>query len=114
MIKLTKNKLDVIEDAAKLVECVWTKIDFDNISNQRNINDEFASRIATAAFTDDVASFVQRLSSKMGVRSIMEDKKVIEIIERSNNDREFLKIIRNHSTLVVLKMKEMRGNLDDN
>lgn len=110
---MTDEKLEIIEDAAQIAEAVWTKIDFDKISNSRNINDEFASRIATASYTGDITDFVQRLASKMGVRSLKENKEVVEIVDKyKDNSSKFLKTVRNHSTLVVLKMKELRGDLN--
>jgi hypothetical protein len=115
----------MVQDAAELAAAVWTRIDKDQVNASRNLDDEFASRIATAAYTDTVAAFLDRLSSKMGVRSVDDRFDVKQIVERydaASNAKPFLKAVRNNGALVVLEMHErldqffddMDGDDDDN
>jgi len=108
------DELGIIDDAARIAGAVWTRIDHDNLDANRDFQDEFASRIATAAYTDSVASFVDRLTDKAGVRSL-DDSDILDIVKQYDGDdrsRAFLKTARNNSALVVLQMKEHMGELN--
>lgn len=105
------EKMKRVKDAAVIADAVWQRIDFDKVNASRNLDDEMTSRIATSAYTDDAASFMERLSSKFGVRQPKESQELIDVIERRNEDDEFLRTIREHSSLVTLKMKQRQGKL---
>lgn len=111
------NDLDIVQDAATLAYAVWRRTDFDNIDAARDLDDEFASRIGTAAYTDSVASFLERLATKWGVRSVGEqDGGVREVVHRYDGDdsdataRDFLRTVRQNKALVVLEMKHQYQN----
>jgi len=82
------------------------------------LDDEFASKIATAAHTDSAASFLNRLRKKWGIRSItdrgFDGEEVQELIEEYDSDeqtaRRFLRTVRNNPALVVLEMKNKHSN----
>lgn len=106
------SDLDMVQDAATLAYAVWRRTDFDRIDAARSLDDEFASRIGTAAYTDSVASFLERLSTKWGVRSVGEqDGDVRDVIHRYDGPgetptaRDFLRTVRQNKALVVLEMK---------
>jgi len=111
------NDLDIVQDAASIAYAVWRRTDFDNIDAARDLDDEFASRIGTAAYTDTVASFLERLATKWGVRSVGEqDGDVREIVHGYDGDagdyaaRDFLRAVRQNKALVVLEMKHQYQN----
>jgi len=111
------TELDIIEDAAVLVYAVWRRTDFDNISSSRDIDDEFASRIATASYTDSITSFMSRLATKWGVRSIHDHDDVRDLIRKYDEQdeysaRRFLRTVRDNNALVVLEMKQQQQNGD--
>lgn len=106
-----RTDLDMVQDAAALAWAVWRRTDFDNINASRSLDDEFASRIGTAAYTDSVASFLDRLADKWGVRSVpSNDGDIRDVIYRYDTDdsgsaRDFLRTVRQNKALVVLEMK---------
>ena len=106
------SELEMVQDAAALTWAIWRRTDFDNISAARSLDDEFASRIGTAAYTDSVASFLDRLADKWGVRSLPDDQpEVRDIVHRYDgadgaaSARDFLRTVRQNKALVVLEMK---------
>jgi len=112
MTTTQSEDLDIVQDAASIAYAVWRRTDFDNIDAARDLNDEFASRIGTAAYTDTVASFLERLATKWGVRSVGEqDGEVRDVVHRYDSRtgdrtaRDFLRTVRQNRTLVVLEMK---------
>jgi len=109
--------LDIIQDAATVAYGVFCQTDFDSIDTHRDLDDEFASRVGTAAHTDTVASFAQQLADKWGVRSLADfDGDVREIIHKyddgSGNAQRFLRTVRNHKALVPLEMREQHMDVD--
>jgi hypothetical protein len=105
-----QSKLDIVQEASKIARAVWVKTDFDSVSSSRSLDDEFASRISTASYTGSVSDFVNKLCSKWGIRSI-DDEEVLEIVKKYDSGesdvtaREFLRVVRSNSALVVLEMK---------
>lgn len=116
-----RNDLDIVQDAATIAYSIWRRTDFDQIDAHRDLDDEFASRIGTAAYTDSVASFLDRLAEKWGVRSVSDqDGDVRDVVHRYDSDegphrsRDFLRTVRQNSALVVLEMKhEYQNNAED-
>jgi hypothetical protein len=110
--------LDMIQDAATIAYAVFRQTDFDSIDSHRDLDDEFASRVGSAAHTDTVASFAQRLADKWGVRSLSDgDGEVHNIIHRYDDGgdaREFLRTVRNHKALVPLEMREQHMSTESN
>jgi hypothetical protein len=121
MTTTQSEDLDIVQDAAALAYAVFRRTDFDTIDTARDLDDEFASRIGSAAYTDSVASFLQRLSTKWGVRSVGDqDGDIRDIVHRYDNDdgdratRDFLRTVRQNKALVVLEMKhQYQNNRDD-
>lgn len=113
-----QTDLEMIQDAATIAYSVFRQTDFDSIDTHRDLDDEFASRIGTAAHTDTVASFAQRLADKWGVRSISDDGDVRDILhfydDGDGDARSFLRTVRNHKALVPLEMREQYMDLNDN
>jgi hypothetical protein len=112
--------LDIVQDGATLAYAVFRRTDFDNIDAHRDLDDEFASRIGMAAYTDTVASFLERLSTKWGVRSVGDqDGDVRDVIHRYDGNetdlkpRDFLRTVRQNKALVVLEMKHQYQNDED-
>lgn len=110
--------LQMIQDAATVAYAVFRQTDFDSIDTHRDLDDEFASRVGSAAHTDSVASFAQRLADKWGVRSLADHHgDAREIIHRyddgSGDARSFLRTVRNHKALVPLEMREQHMNDPD-
>lgn len=112
------DDLDMIADAADIAYAVFRRTDFDSIDTHRNLDDEFASRIGTAAYAGTVARFAERLATKWGVRSLDDrDSDVRAIIHRYDTDggplpREFLRAVRRNSALVVLEMRHRHQDND--
>jgi len=112
--------LEMIQDAATIAYAVFRRTDFDSIDTNRDLDDEFASRIGAAAYTGTVAQFLERLSTKWGVRSVSEhDDGVRATVRRYDSDgdpraREFLRTVRNNKALVVLEMKNRYQTDGDN
>lgn len=108
------DDLDIAQDIATLAYAVWRRTDFDRIDACRDLDDEFASRIATAASTNSVASFLDRLASKWGVRSVHDaDGTVRKIVHHYDRDggpraRDFLRVARQNNALVVLEMNQLQ------
>ncbi len=102
------DELEMVDDAACIAHSVWRKTDFDKIDAHRSLDDEFSSRIATAALTDSTASFLDRLRKKWGVRSV-DKEEVLELVKEYDSDpvkaRKFLRTVRNNPALIVLEMK---------
>lgn len=105
----TSAELQRVQDAATIAWGVWRRTDFDRIDAARSLDDEFASRIATAAYTDSVASFTHRLATKWGVRSLSNEddavRQTIHDYDDHGDSRAFLRAVRNNPALVVLEMK---------
>lgn len=115
------NDLDIVQDAATIAYAVWRRTDFDNIDAARDLDDEFASRIGTAAYTDSVASFLERLATKWGVRSVGEQngdvRRVVHQYDGGSGDaaaRDFLRTVRQNKALVVLEMKHQYQSDSEN
>lgn len=109
--------LDIIQDAATVAYAVFRRTDFDSIDTNRDLDDEFASRIGSAAHTDTVASFAQRLADKWGVRSLADEHGDVHDIIHYYDDgdgeaRAFLRTVRNHKALVPLEMREQHIDTD--
>lgn len=121
MSSTNPDDLDIVQDAARITYAVWRQTDFDNIDATRSLDDEFASRIGTAAYTDSVASFLDRLATKWGVRSVGEqDGKVRGVVHRYDGDsdsptsRDFLRTVRQNKALIVLEMKHQHQSDSEN
>ena len=114
---MTKNTdLDMIQDAATIAYAVFRRTDFDSIDTNRDLDDEFASRIGSAAHTDTVASFAQRLADKWGVRSLGDEHgdvhDIIHHYDGAGDAQTFLRTVRNHKALVPLEMREQHIKTD--
>jgi len=113
---MSKTELEIVQDAATLAWSVWCRTDFDNIDTARSLDDEFASRIGTAAYCGSVSSFLDRLATKWGVRSVPDgDDDVRRIVHEYDGDgdataRDFLRTVRRNKALVVLEMKHEYQN----
>jgi len=112
-----RSELEMIEDAAALLWPVWSRTDWDQFEDSgRNPQDEFASRVRTAADTSSVANFISRLADKWGVRSFYDtdeaDDTIREIVERYDRDasraqqRKFLRTVRQNNRLAVKFMRD--------
>jgi len=112
-----RTELEMIEDAAALLWPVWSRTDWDQFEDSgRNPQDEFASRVRTAADTSSVANFISRLADKWGVRSFYDadeaDDTIREIVERYDRDasraqqRKFLRTVRQNNRLAVKFMRD--------
>jgi len=118
MTASTTDDLELLRDAATIGYAVFRRTDFDSIDTHRDLDDEFAARIGTAAHTDTVGSFAQRLADKWGVRSLADwEGDVRDIIHRYDGDggpdaRAFLRTVRNHKALVVLEMRAQHIDTD--
>lgn len=111
------TNLKMIQDAATIAYAVFRRTDFDSIDTNRDLDDEFASRIGSAAHTDSVASFAQRLADKWGVRSLADEHGDVHDIIHHYDDGDgdaqtFLRTVRNHKALVPLEMREQHMNTD--
>lgn len=115
---MTENTdLEMIQDAATIAYAVFRRTDFDSIDATRDLDDEFASRIGSAAHTDTVASFAQRLADKWGVRSLTDEHSDVHDIIHHYDDGDdeaqpFLRTVRNHKALVPLEMREHHIDTD--
>ena len=104
------DELEMVQDAARIAGAVREQVDESKVNAGRNLDDEFASRIATASYTGSVASFLEKLRTKMGVRSV-DKEDVLDIVKKydgSGDARTFLKTVRNNSALVVLEMENLQ------
>jgi len=110
------DNLALIQDAAAIAYSVFVQTDFDAVDTHRDLDDEFASRIGSAAHTDTVASFAQRLADRWGARSLAdldgEARDVIHKYDQSGDAHSFLRTVRNHKALVVLEMRHQYMDLD--
>jgi len=117
---MTENTdLEMIQDAATIAYAVFRRTNFDSIDTNRDLDDEFASRVGSAAHTDTVASFAQRLADKWGVRSLSDEHgdahDIIHHYDGNGKAQTFLRTVRNHKALVPLEMREqhMQTNGDN-
>lgn len=108
----SEQRLEIIKDASKIARQVWVETDFDEIDASRDIQDEFASRIATATNTGTVAQFLDNLASKWGVRSIDDpNDEIVDLVEKYDlgeadvSSNKFLRTVRENNTLTVLMVK---------
>lgn len=112
-----RTELEMIEDAAALLWPVWSRTDWDQFEDSgRNPQDEFSSRVRTAADTSSVANFISRLADKWGVRSFYDtgeaNDTIREIVERYDRDasraqqRKFLRTVRQNNRLAVKFMRD--------
>jgi len=69
------------------------------------IYDEFTSKIKSAASTNSLAKFVERLCAKLGIRSIGSDAGVRELL--AHNDHAILSLFRDETQFIVLLMREV-------
>lgn len=76
------------------------------------IYDEFASKVQSAALTNDLGRFIKGLCDRMDVRSLS-DKRVLEIVEKYL-DRELLKCFREDIALIILMLREEQEKRKDN
>lgn len=67
------------------------------------IYDEFTSHIKSAACTETLRKFTERLCTKIGIRSIADTLSVREILEE--NDETVLDALREETQYVVLMMR---------
>jgi len=115
MDKVETNLLsneELVEDAVSLLETVWQAMDWDNINGRRrmNIYNEFRDAVEESADVRNLSRYLDRLTENMSVRSL-NDPEAIEIIENSDGD-ELLRLFRQESQYLVLKLRERRGNLE--
>ena len=108
--------MEIIKDIATVAYSIWRRKDFDKVSNTRDLDDEFASRIRTASQTDSVPDFFENLARKWGIRCPRDDSdsNVLEIVKRyERNDemnRRFLHLARNRGALIYLEMMDSHGD----
>lgn len=69
------------------------------------IYDEYLSKIRSAACTDTLRHFAERLCGRMGVRSIAVSQGATEILARNNP--EILEVLRDETQYVILLMREI-------
>lgn len=69
------------------------------------IYDEYTSKVKSSAMTNTLAKFVDRLCSKMGIRSVSEDITVRSML--AANDPEILSLLREETQFIVLLMREI-------
>lgn len=105
--KQEENPLQKHLWARDLIYLIWRAISWDNISSSRRmkIYDEFTSKIKSAASTNSIAKFTERLCAKLGIRSISGDIGVRSLLEK--NDPEVLALLRDETQFVVLLMREI-------
>jgi len=103
---------ELVEDAVSLLETVWEAMDWDNIDGRRrrNIYNEFRDAVEESADVRNLSRYLDRLTENMSVRSVS-DTEAIEIIENVDGD-ELLRLFRQESQYLVLKLRERRGNLE--
>jgi len=92
--------------AYEICHHIWKSINWDNIgaSRRMGIYDEYTSKIKSASSNNSLSLFAERLSSKMGIRSIRYSKKILDIIEENNP--EVLRLLREETQLIVLLMRD--------
>ena len=102
--------MEEIDNCVDILESVWTQINFDNIKDRRNIYNEFRDWIEESTDVRTLNEFLERLCENAGVRSIA-DTKIIEIIEDKSKHKDLLKLFREQSQFLVLKLRQRRGKL---
>lgn len=96
------------DEAAGLLWIIWRGIPADYKSRyRRSIWQQFEDNIRSAAYTNNLGKFVNslclKLSSQLGRNA--EDRDRAEVVLRSGQDRELLKLMREETTLLVLMVR---------
>lgn len=94
--------------AATLLKYVWSGIPPDYKSRYRmTIWTQFENEIRAAAYTSNLAKFLNSLCSKLGATPgrTEAERAVVNEILRTANDREYLKMYREETTLLVLMVR---------
>lgn len=68
----------------------------------RNIWEQFAEQIASAAYTSRLATFFQTLTQRLNISIRTEDVERVNAVLASMQDRAILKMLRDETTMLVL------------
>ncbi|MFW9872535.1 MAG: hypothetical protein ACFFG0_05480 [Candidatus Thorarchaeota archaeon] len=104
---LTEKQTEEYRTAAvKFIIAVWSHINWDNVGTNRRmrIYDELASKIKSAAMTNNLNKFLEKFMLKWGVRSVS-DAKILKIIAEYDHN-ELLNILRNDTAIIILMLRE--------
>ena len=96
------------ERAADLLEIVWRGIPADYKSRYRmTIWRQFEDNIRSAAYTANLGKFINSLCSKLqaSIGRNDEEREIAQAVLNSGKDKEFLKLMREQTTLLVLMVR---------
>lgn len=96
------------ERAADLLEIIWRGIPADYKSRYRmTVWRQFEDNIRSAAYTANLGKFVNSLCSKLqaSIGRNAEERETAQAILNSGEDDEFLKLMREQTTLLVLMVR---------
>ena len=96
------------EQATDLLWTVWRGIPPDYKSRyRRNIWQQFEDRVRSAAYTSNLGKFVNSLCLSLGatVGRASIDRETADKVLNSGNDAILLKLLRDETTLIVLKVR---------
>jgi len=96
------------EMAGTLLKIIWRGIPADYKSRYRmTIWEQFENEIRAAAYTSSLARFVNSICSRLRaeIGRTPEERAVAETILRGADDRAMLKMFREETTLLVLRVR---------
>ena len=105
------------QDAVTVITSIWRGINWDSVSSRRRIKiyEEYQQKIKSAARTGKLSQFIEMLVEKMDSTvsgaDALEVLKIVKEIESNDNDLEILDILRSETTLLILIMRDVQGEL---
>lgn len=97
---------DLKEKATNLLHILWRGVPRDYKSRyRRNIWQQFEDQVRSAAYTSNLARFTNVLCQKLQVVVRQKDAEVLEQILSSGEDKVLLKLMRQETTLLVLRVR---------
>jgi hypothetical protein len=89
-----------------LVLAIWRAIEWDRISptRRKNIYNELASKVKSAAMTNSLESFVESLARKMGCKTV-DPNGLLETIASADKD-VVLSLLRDETQIIIAMLRE--------
>ena len=102
-------------ETAWMLYAVWGGIPTDyKVKYARNIWDQFQGAILTAAYTDNLAKFVNRLCSRFGAVIPEKFRARALALLNSGEDQEVLRRLREETVLLVMMVRALNEERKEN
>lgn len=107
--------MDKYQIATLILSAIWSAIDWETVSPSRrmNIYKEFASKVKSAAASQSLSVFFERLLQKMGIGGISQfQNDTIASILKANNP-EVLQAFREETQFLVILLRQQNEEKND-